>query len=154
MFRQLISIVRMVVLFAILTSGAAFGRDAAGKTYRCTAKDAVSLEDNGTIDKNPIGDARRKYFDGMVINVLNGEVAYPSGGQREKRAVQVADVLGEIDAQDYVLIPDAAFQRKKAVAKASTDFIRLRVQTTREPQVTFAAFSLSQLVTGTCDLAR
>jgi hypothetical protein len=153
MFRQLISIVRMVVLFAILTSGAAFGGDAVGKTYRCTAKDAISLEDNGTLDKNPIGDARRKYFDGMVINVLNGEVAYPSGGQREKRAVQVTDVVGEADARDYVLIPDTAFQRKKAVAKALTDFIRLRVQA-REPQVTFAAFSLSQLVTGTCELAR
>jgi hypothetical protein len=89
----------------------------------------------------------------MVINVLNGEVAYPSGGQREKRAVQVADVVGETDARDYVLIPDTAFLRKKAVAKASTDFIRLRVQA-REPQVTFAAFSLSQLVTGTCELAR
>ena len=154
MFLHLISIVRMVVLFVILASGAASGRDAAGKTYRCTAKDAVSLEDNGTLDKNPIGDVRRKYFDGMVINVLNGEVAYPSAGQREKRAVQVADVVGETDARDYVLIPDTVFQRKKAVAKASTDFIRLRVQTTREPQVTFAAFSLSQLVTGTCDLAR
>ena len=62
MFLQLISIVRMVVLFAILTSAAAFGRDTAGKTYRCTARDAVSLEDNGAIDKNPIGDARRKYL--------------------------------------------------------------------------------------------
>lgn len=153
MFRPIISIVRMAVLFAILTSGIVFGRDAASKTYRCTAKDAVSLEDNGTLDKNPIGDARRKYFDRMVVDVLNGEVTYPSGGQREKRAVQVADVVGETDARDYVLIPDTAFQRKKAVAKASSDFIRLRVQT-REPRVTFAAFSLSQLVTGTCDLAR
>ena len=146
------ALVRMVVLFAILASGAAFGRDA-DKTYRCTAKDAVSLEDNGTLDKNPIGDVRRKYFDGMVVDVRNGEVTYPSGGQREKRAVQVADVVAEADAKDYVLIPETALRRKKAVAKASTDFIRLRVQT-REPQVTFAAFSLSQLVTGTCELAR
>jgi hypothetical protein len=66
----------------------------------------------------------------MVINVLNGEVAYPSGCQCEKRALQVADAVGETNAHDYVLIPDTAFQRKKAVAKASTDFIRLRVQTT------------------------
>ncbi|HEY6861110.1 MAG TPA: hypothetical protein VI358_15160 [Pseudolabrys sp.] len=148
MIRQLIS----VVLFSILTS-AAFGRDDAGKTYRCTAKDAVSLEDNGALDKNPLADARRKYFDGMVIDLIGGDVTYPSGGQREKRAVQVADVVAEADAKDYVLIPETALRRKKAVAKASTDFIRLRVQT-REPQVTFAAFSLSQLVTGTCELAR
>jgi len=65
----------------------------------------------------------------------------------------VADVIAEADAKDYVLIPETALRRKKAVAKASTDFIRLRVQT-REPQVTFAAFSLSQLVTGTCELVR
>jgi hypothetical protein len=148
MIRQLIS----VVLFAILTS-AAFGRDDAGKTYRCTAKDAVSLENNGALEKNPLADARRKYFDGMVIDLIGGDVTYPSGGQREKRAVQVADVVAEADAKDYVLIPETALRRKKAVAKASNDFIRLRVQT-REPQVTFAAFSLSQLVTGTCELAR
>jgi hypothetical protein len=54
----------------------------------------------------------------------------------------------------HFVFHDTAFQRKKTIAKASTDFIRLRIQTTREPQVTFAAFSLSQLVTGTCDLAR
>ncbi len=152
MIRQFISIARMAVLFAILTSGPAFTRDAASKTYRCTAKDAVSLEDNGTLDKNPIGYARRKYFDGMVINIVNGEVAYPSGGQREKRDVQVTDVVGETDARDYVLIPDTVFQRKKAVAKALADFIRLRVQTSRE--VTFTAFSLSQLVTGTCEIVQ
>jgi hypothetical protein len=150
MFRHLIP----VVLFALLASGAAFGRDPAGKTYRCTAKDAVSLEDNGTLEKNPIGDARRKYFDGMVINIVNGEIAYPSGGQREKRDVQVANVVGETDVRDYVLIPDTAFQRKKTIAKASTDFIRLRVQPGREPQATFVAFSLAQLVTGTCDIVQ
>ena len=149
MFRQFIS----VVLFSILTLGVTFGRDAAGKTYRCTAKDAISLEDNGTLDKNPLADARRKYFDGMVIDLIGGEVTYPSGGQREKRAVQVADVIAEADAKDYVLIPETALRRKKAVAKASTDFIRVRVQT-REPQVIFAALSLSQLVTGTCEIAR
>jgi hypothetical protein len=148
MFRQLISVVLLPILTCV-----AFGRDDAGKTYRCTAMDAVSLEDNGALDKNPLADARRKYFDGMVIDLIGGEVTYPSGGQREKRAVQVADVVAEADAKDYVLIPETALRHKKAVAKASTDFIRLRVLA-REPQVTFAAFSLTQLVTGTCKLAR
>lgn len=71
-----ISIAR-VVLFAMLTLNleAAFGQDDAGKTYLCTAKDAVGVEDNGTLNKDdPGAKADRKHFDRMVISVPSGHI--------------------------------------------------------------------------------
>ena len=49
---QPISIMRAFVLFAMLTLNleVAFGRDNTSKTYRCTAKDAVSVQDDGTLN--------------------------------------------------------------------------------------------------------
>jgi len=145
---QPISIMRAFVLLAMLTLNleVAFGRDDTSKTYRCTAKDSVSVQDNGTLTKG-IGEVHRKYFDGIVIDILTGDVTYPSTGIRENRVVQMTGA----DANDYVLIPSSTFRRKKTAANAVTDFIRLDAS---KPQATFMAFSLSDLVTGTCEIAR
>ena len=144
-----ISITRALVLFAMLTLnlGAAFGKASASKTYRCTAKDAVAVEDNGTLDKSdPGAEVRRQLFDRMVISVPSGHITYPSTDIREDRIVQMTGV-----AEDYVLISSLYFRRNKTAANATTDFIRLRTAT-GQPQATFTAFQLSYLVTGTCEL--
>jgi hypothetical protein len=145
---QIVSIMRPFVLSAVLTLnlGVAFGRDNASKPYRCTAKDSVSVQDDGTLTKG-IGEIHRKYFDGIVIDVLTGDVTYPSTGIRENRVVQKTGA----DANDYVLIPSSTFRRKKTAANAATDFIRLDAS---KPQAIFLAFSLSDLVTGTCEIVR
>jgi hypothetical protein len=147
---QLVSIMRAFVLLAVLTLnlGVAFGRDDTSKTYRCTAKDSVSVQDDGTLTKG-IGEIHRKYFDGIVIDLLTGDITYPSTGIRENRVVQKTGA----DANDYVLIPSSAVRRKKTAANAATDFIRLNTRTDK-PQATFMAFSLSDLVTGTCEIVR
>lgn len=146
---QPISIACALVLFAMLTLnlGAAFGRDNASKTYRCTAKDAVGVEPDGTLNKDdPGAKFSREHFDRMVIDVQSGNITYPSGGIRENRVVQRTSV-----ADDYVLIPSLYFRRNKGAANATTDFIFLRTATGK-PQATFSAFQLSYLVTGTCDI--
>ena len=143
-----ISIACALVLFAMLTLnlGAAFGREAT-KTYRCTAKDAVGVQPNGTLDKDdPGAKFSREHFDRMVIDVQSGNITYPSSGIRENRVVQRTSV-----ADDYVLIPSLYFRRNKGAANATTDFIFLRTATGK-PQATFSAFQLSYLVTGTCDI--
>ena len=147
---QPISIMRAFVLFAMLTLslGVAFGRDDTRKTYRCTAKDSVSAQDDGTLTK-AIGEIHRKYFDGMVIDILTGDITYPSTGIRENRVVQKTGA----DANDYVLVPSLSFRRKKTAANVATDFIRLDARTDK-PRATFMAFSLSDLVTGTCEIVR
>lgn len=145
---QLVSIMPALVLFAVLTLnlGVAFARDNTSKTYRCTAKDSVSVQGDGTLTK-VIGEIHRKYFDGIVVDISTGDVTYPSTGIRENRVVQKTGV----DDNDYVLVPSFSFRRKKTAANAVTDFIRLDA---RKPQATFMAFSLSDLVTGTCAIVR
>jgi hypothetical protein len=147
---QLVSSMRAFVLVATLTLnlGVAFGREDTSKTYRCTAKDSVSVQDDGTLTK-AIGEVHRKYFDGIVIDISTGDITYPSTGVRENRVVQRTAA----DANDYVLVPSLSFRRKKTAANVVTDFIRLDGRVGR-PQATFMAFSLSDLVTGTCAIIR
>ena len=145
-------IIRTLVLFAVLVLdlGAALGQNDGSKAYRCTAKDAVTIRDDGTFDKDPIAEARRKYYDGIVINPLTGAITHPSDGSRENwRAIR------EASTEDYVFIPekipDISLRAQKDAATAATDFIRVHART-NEPQVTFIAFSLSNLVIGTCEI--
>jgi hypothetical protein len=145
------SISRALILFAMLTLnfGVAFGRDDPGKTYRCTAKDAVGIQDNGTLDKSdPGAEIRRQHFDRMIISVPSGHITYPESTTREERVVQRTSV-----ADDYVLVPSVYFRRKKTAANATTDFILLHTATGK-PQATFIAFQLTYLVTGTCDIVQ
>jgi hypothetical protein len=144
----------MLVLSAVLTLdlGVAHGQNDASKTYQCTAKDAVTIRDDGTFDKDPIAEVRRKYYDRIVINPLTGTITHPSDGSRENwRAIR------EASTDDYVLIPekipDVSLRAQKAAATAVTDFIRVRAGT-NEAKVTFIAFSLSNLVIGTCEIVR
>jgi len=132
-----------------LNMAVAPGQTRADKTYRCTAKDAVTVQGNGTIAQNdPAADARRKHFDSMTVDVISGAISYGSAGIRERRVVQ------ELDADDHILIPRTSFiQRKKSAAIAATDFIRVR-SSPRDSQVTFVAISLASVVTGTCEPAR
>jgi hypothetical protein len=52
-----------------------------------------------------------------------------------------------------IIDPLACRRLDEDVATAVTHFIRVRAGT-NEPQVTFIAFSLSNLVTGTCEIVR
>lgn len=155
MFRSSQFLLRVCLfLLAMLTLdlGVALAQNNNSTAYRCTAKDAVTIRDDGTFDKDPIAEARRKYYDKIVINPLTGAITHPNDGSRENwRAIQ------EAGTNDYVLIPekisDVSLRAQKDVATAVTDFIRVRAGT-NEPQVTFIAFSLSSLVTGTCEIVR
>jgi hypothetical protein len=147
-------VTRTLVLIAVLTLdlGVALGQNDASKAYRCTAKDAVTIRDNGTFDKDPIAEARRKYYDGIIINPLTGAVTHPNDGSRENwRAIR------EASTDDYVLIPekipDVSLRAQKDAATAATDFIRVHAGT-NELELTFMAFSLSNLVIGTCEIVR
>ncbi len=145
---QLLPALGTFVLLATLTLNLneAFGRDAP-TTYRCTAKDAVGIEPDGTLNKNdPGADIKRKEYWRIVVDVRSGDVSFPEAGKLEKKVVQKADASG-----DYVLFPDYAFRRNKAAANATTDFIRLHVGDGQQ-QATFRAYSLTYLLTGTCEI--
>jgi hypothetical protein len=141
----------LILLSAILVSisGSALARDDTSQTYRCTAKDAADVQNDGTISKL-IGRAFLKDYDKMVIDLKTGHVTYPLTGIREERVVQQTGVFNN----EYVLVPSFIFHRKKTVANAATDLIRVRIATTNQPQTIFMVFSLSHLVTGTCEIVR
>jgi hypothetical protein len=151
MFRQLISIRQMLVAFVILAlnSGVALAQDETSKTYRCITKDAVSILQDGTLNKE-VGKAALEVFDKIVIDVSNGHITYPSVGKREEWIVQKTSA----NDNDYVLFPSFSGRiDKKTVANAVTHFIRLRTATS-DPQPRFMVFTLSYLVTGTCTIVR
>jgi len=143
------SIIGAFALAAALTfsSSEALGSGASSTIYRCTAKDAVGIEPDGTLSKqDPGADIKRKEFWRIVIDVHSGDVSFPEAGKLETQVVQRADASG-----DYVLFPKYAFRRNKTAANATTDFIRLHVGGDKEP-VTFRAYSLTYLVTGGCEV--
>ena len=136
-----------LVLFAILTLNlaVAFAQDKTSKEYRCTAKDAVSVLDDGTLSKEVGKAVALKVYDKMVINVSNGNITLPD-------LLKVREWIVEktaVNENDYVLFPKPT--QKAIVANAVVHFIRLNAGV---PQPRFAAVALSYLVTGTCDILR
>ncbi len=105
--------------------------------------------DDGNINR-PVVQAFRKKYDKMVIDLKTGHVTYPLTGIREERVVQQGGVFND----EYVLVPSFIFQRNKTVANAATDFIRIRTATASRPQPIFMAFSVSYLVSGTCEIVQ
>ena len=65
-FFQVVAVLYMTLMTA------AFGAPDAGKTYRCAAKDAVSLQDGGILGKDMNAEESRKRLDGIIIDTLTG----------------------------------------------------------------------------------
>ena len=136
-----------LIVFAILTLNlaVAFAQDETSKTYRCAAKDAVSVLDDGTLSKEVGKAVALKVYDKIVINVSNGNITLPSFMKVQEWIVEKTAV----NKNDYVLFPKPT--QKAIVANAVAHFIRLNAGL---PQPIFAAVALSYLVTGTCDIIR
>ena len=140
---------------------AAFGATDAGKTYRCTAKDAVSLQDDGTLGKDMTAEESRKRLDGIIIDTLTGALTYPGGRREIWHVVQKGNVNKDYvllppylpKAAGYVLLPPFLFNPQEAAKTGATNFIRVR-DWSSDPRVKFMVFELSILVTGTCEVVR
>jgi len=147
---QAVPITHVLIAFSIF--GASFGnavaQNTATKTYKCTAKDAIAVQNDGTLNKTPGAEATRRGYDQMFITVPSGHVTYSTSLTTEVRTVQTEDFRNDI-----VLVPSFTFQFNKTAANAVTDFIRLHSES-GQAQLTFTAFSLSYLVTGTCESVR
>jgi len=139
-----------IFLICALTAASfdvAFARNDA-RTYRCTAKEGVSISQDGTFDKM-VGSIAQKHFDKVVIEVPSGHVAFPSEGTKAEWIVERTSA----EENDFVLYPKVSRRLCHTVANAVTHFIRLRA-VSNEKQPTFMAVMLSYLATGTCELVR
>jgi hypothetical protein len=153
MFSPSVSIWRGVVVFgtsllfakAMLAPPTVFAAEDAS-TYRCFAKDSVSMQPDGTLNRS-MADQEIKSIDKVVIDLATGDVTFPSTGNREKWAIERMPGVDNV----YVLYPKSdSFFSGNSVAIATTRFIRLRVEA--DGQARFMALLLSNLVTGTCEL--
>ena len=146
--QQAIPAFHSLVIFSILALGlgSALAESDATKTYKCTAKDAVAVENDGTLNRSPGAEAARQRYDQMFISIPSGHVTYSTSRTTEARTIQTEGLHNDI-----VLVPSYSFQRKRTAANAVTDFIRLHAEG-GQTQLIFTAFSLSYLVTGTCEV--
>jgi hypothetical protein len=138
----------LVALTGMIVGQHALAKDEGGATYRCHTKDAVSILQNGTMNK-VVGEAAKKDFDKIVINVATGDITFPFTAQVKKWIVEQADALP--DEHEYILYPQAARHFRHTTANAMTQYIRLHVSK-RDPQPRYLVVTLSYIVTGTCEL--
>jgi hypothetical protein len=143
------SILRGVGLVVAIISSSPFafgGQQTTSGTYRCAAKDAVTLQHNGVLGRDGDSESQRKFWDGVIVDTRTGAMTLLDSGRIIWSIVQRGS-----DAYDHVLVPKTDSVGGRAEAKAATDFFRLRAWSS---QVTFIAFNLSTLVSGTCEIVR
>jgi hypothetical protein len=138
----------LVALLSLTFIQHASAKDGASTTYRCHAKDAVSVLQDGTLNKL-IGHAAMNEYDKIVIDVADGQITLPFRGHRQKWVVQKADVGDD----EYVLYPESAQKRRHTIANVMTQYIRLRAAKS-DPQPRYIVVTLSYIVTGTCELLK
>src|SRR5262249_43614403 len=139
--------VALVAIVIIRTSDLAVAQNVSGKLYRCISKDAVVLQDNGSLGRYTASEFSRKLYDGIVIDTLTGAITW-AGASGTRQLWRVVGKGG--DYNDHILIPEPPFSGLDLAPIAATDFIRVR-DWAQNKQVTFLAFALSTLVTGTCE---
>jgi hypothetical protein len=147
MLPRLLARIFLICAIAALNLDVAFaGNDV--RTYRCTAKEGVSISEDGTLDKM-VGSIAQKHFDKVVIEIPSGHVTFPSEGTKAEWVVQRTTA----EENEFVLYPKASRRLGHTVANAATHFIRLRAAT-NEKQPTFMAVMLSYIATGTCEIVK
>ena len=111
---------------------------AAGELYRCSAKDVVRVEDDGTVGRYK-NDFWRDHWTNFLIDTDSGAIRRQAAEIEKWTVIQKGG-----DANDFVA------SRVPGLVSASTDLIRVRAWA-EKPAVTFIAFSLSMMVAGVCE---
>ncbi|ACL62538.1 hypothetical protein [Methylobacterium nodulans] len=114
---------------------------AAGKLYRCTGRDVVAAEEDGTVGRTN-RDFWLGYYRSFFVDTDTGSIRWSSGKLEEWLVTQKGG-----SSNDFVATP------RSSLSGASTDFIRV-TGWERRPSVTFLVFRLSMMITGTCEVAQ
>jgi hypothetical protein len=107
---------------------------------RCTVRDAVTLDHNGTLSRDDNASKAAK-TDIYIVDITTGALRLCSGYACIERTWIVAYRGG--DANDTVLVA------QDMLRYATTDFIRIR-QWKGQKETLFLGYSLSTLASGTC----
>src|SRR5205809_900631 len=101
--------------------------------YRCHAKDAVSLEDDGTLGRDKATEFWRKMSENIIVDTATGAIRYGDNLQ----TWNVVQKGGP--ASDFVAVPSLN------PAQAATDFLRLRAWKEMKT-VLFVRYGLSMMI--------
>jgi hypothetical protein len=140
------------IIVATAISGAVFGQAVSGKLYRCTAKDAVQIQDNGRLKDIGVAGLVEKVWVGALIDTLTGAITYSDG----RRFIWKIVLEGSSEF-DTVLIPDvdsiAMVPPHTPLSIAATNSVRVR-DWSKQSQVTFKVLWYDTYLTGTCEIVR
>lgn len=114
---------------------------ATSKLYRCSAKDVVVLNDDGTVGRYG-NDFWKQHWTGIVVDTATAMLRRSDGTIERWTTLQQGS-----QAYDWVASPG------KDLVSASTDLIRIR-DWKESTHVTFLHFGLSKFVTGTCEILK
>ena len=115
----------------------------ATELYRCHAKDAVSLKDDGTLGRDRVAEDMRKSYETIIVDTATGIIR-----------------LGNDTPQSWVILgkgdPDNEFVASavpyRDPSQAASDIIRIRAWIgIGMKTVLFIWYGLSSVVSGTCE---
>jgi hypothetical protein len=111
----------------------------AADLLRCNAVDSVSATDQGTLTDTS-GEAKfgMTMYEEFIIDLTTGAMRQPYGGTKSWVLMQQGD-----GGNDWVYSPT------QTSADTGLEFVRIR-DWASQSVITFIAFSLSTLITGTC----
>jgi hypothetical protein len=108
--------------------------------YRCHAKDAVSLEDDGTLGRDKRWPSMHKRYETIIVDTATGTVRLGND------TPQTWTVLGNGGPDEDFVVAAAPHDP----SQAASDIIRIRAWKDMK-DVLFIWYGLSSVVTGTCE---
>src|SRR3954447_3578055 len=108
--------------------------------YRCHAKDAVSLKDDGTLGRDKRWPSMHKRYETIIVDTATGTVHLGND------APQTWTILGHGGPDDDFVVAAVAHDSNQA----ASDIIRIRAWRDMK-DVLFIWIGLSSVVTGTCE---
>jgi hypothetical protein len=112
----------------------------ATELYRCHAKDAVSLEDDGTLGRDKRWPSMHKRYETIIVDTATGTVRLGND------TPQTWTVLGNGGPDEDFVVAAAPHDP----SQAASDIIRIRAWKDMK-DVLFIWYGLSSVVTGTCE---
>lgn len=132
---------RSVILAMVSAGLAVSSASATDALYRCSAKTVLTTKDDGTL--GPYENSFwTDYWTNVLVDTATGVLRY--GTAKPEQMVIVQRGSG---TDDFVATP------RNTPVSASMEVLRVRAWDGK-PMVTFYAFSLSTVVTGTCTIVR
>ena len=107
--------------------------------YRCHAKDAVSLADDGTLGRSKVTEYWRQVSEDVVVDTTTGAIRFGDADPQTWKIVQNGDF-----SNDFVAVPQFT------PTQAPSDTIRVRAWQDMKT-VLFIRYGLLMMVTGTCE---